>query len=207
MVPPGRRWRIYGLRCEAPQISPLASVIRHRRAAGIRQAQPNARESNAAVSGCPPEGVPTPFASSDDLVDYIQSEEVAYVDVRFCDVPGVMQHFSVPAASFDAEFVQQGVAFDGSSIRGFQSIHEADMLLLPDVSTAQLDPFRAAKTLNVNCFVHDPFTCQAYSRDPRNVARKAEEFIRSSGIADTAYFGPEAVDRFTKSRASEWLTV
>jgi glutamine synthetase len=133
-----------------------------------------------------------PFASSSDLVDYIRSEDVAYVDVRFCDVPGVMQHFSVPASSFDADFVEQGVAFDGSSIRGFQSIHESDMLLQPDISTAQLDPFRAAKTLNVNCFVYDPFTRQAYSRDPRNVARKAEEFITSSGIADTAYFGPEA---------------
>ena len=132
------------------------------------------------------------FSSTTEVVDFIGSEDVAYVDLRFCDVPGVMQHFSVPAAALDAEFVEQGVAFDGSSIRGFQSIHESDMLLLPDISTAQLDPFRAARTLNVNCFVHDPFTHQAYSRDPRNVARKAEDFIRTTGIADTAYFGPEA---------------
>ncbi len=87
---------------------------------------------------------------------------------------------------------RKGLAFDGSSIRGFQSIHESDMLLLPDPETATIDPFRAAKTLNVNFFVHDPFTLELYSRDPRNVARKAENYLISSGIADTAYFGPEA---------------
>ena len=84
------------------------------------------------------------------------------------------------------------MAFDGSSIRGFQSIHESDMLLLPDPDTAQIDPFRAAKTLNLNFFVHDPFTLEPYSRDPRNVARKAENYLASTGIADTAYFGAEA---------------
>jgi glutamine synthetase len=117
------------------------------------------------------------FASPTELVDYIREEDVAYVDVRFCDVPGVMQHFSVPAQSFDADLINGGLAFDGSSIRGFQSIHESDMLLLPDIGTAQLDPFRAAKTLNVNCFVHDPFTREPYSRDPRNVARKAQDYV------------------------------
>ncbi len=84
------------------------------------------------------------------------------------------------------------MAFDGSSIRGFQSIHESDMLLLPDPETAKIDPFRAAKTLNLNFFVHDPFTLEPYSRDPRNVARKAENYLNSTGIADTAYFGAEA---------------
>jgi glutamine synthetase len=132
------------------------------------------------------------FTSATDLVDFIRNEEVEYVDLRFCDVPGVMQHFSAPARSFDADLIVDGLAFDGSSIRGFQSIHESDMLLLPDVSTAKVDPFRTAKTLNVNCFVHDPFTREAYSRDPRNVARKAENYIKNTGIADTAYFGAEA---------------
>ena len=85
-----------------------------------------------------------------------------------------------------------GLAFDGSSIRGFQAIHESDMLLLPDVSSAFVDPFRVEKTVALNFFIHDPFTREAYSRDPRNVAKKAEAYLKSSGIADTAYFGPEA---------------
>ena len=80
--------------------------------------------------------------------------------------------------------------FDGSSIRGFQEIHESDMLLLPDATTAVLDPFRTHQTLNLTFFVHDPLTGEPYSRDPRNIAKKAEEYLRGSGIADTAYFGP-----------------
>ncbi len=132
----------------------------------------------------------TPTTSG--IQDYINAEEVEYVDIRFCDVPGIQQHFSIPASMFGPDLVDNGIAFDGSSVRGFQAIHESDMLLLPDLRTAQLDSFRAAKTLNIDCFVHDPHTRAAYSRDPRNVARKAEEYLRSTGIADTAYFGPEA---------------
>jgi glutamine synthetase len=133
-----------------------------------------------------------PFTTVDDVVGYIDTEGIEYVDIRFCDLPGVLQHFTIPAKAFDADLAENGVAFDGSSIRGFQSIHESDMLLLPDLGTARLDPFRTAKTLNINCFVHDPFTRESYSRDPRNVARKAEAYLTSTGIADTAYFGPEA---------------
>ena len=87
---------------------------------------------------------------------------------------------------------EEGLAFDGSSIRGFQQIHESDMLLLPDVATSFVDPFRVEKTLALNFFIHDPFTREPYSRDPRNVAKKAETYLASSGIADTAYFGAEA---------------
>ena len=132
------------------------------------------------------------FSDSDEVLRFIADEDVEFVDVRFCDLPGVMQHFTVPAAFFDAEIIEEGLAFDGSSVRGFQSIHESDMLLMPDPATARIDPFRVQKTLNINFFVHDPFTREAYSRDPRNVARKAEDFLASTGIADTAYFGPEA---------------
>ena len=103
-----------------------------------------------------------------------------------------MQHFNVPVESFDEDVFSDGLAFDGSSIRGFQQIHESDMLLLPDVATAFVDPFRVEKTLALNFFIHDPFTREAYSRDPRNVAKKAETYLAASGIADTAYFGPEA---------------
>lgn len=132
------------------------------------------------------------FSQPDELIRFIQDESVRFVDVRFCDLPGVMQHFTIPVESFDTDILEEGLAFDGSSIRGFQAIHESDMLLTPDVSTAFIDPFRAQKTVVLNFFIADPFTREPYSRDPRNVARKAEQYLASSGIADTAYFGAEA---------------
>ena len=128
----------------------------------------------------------------DDIQRLIADEKVESIDVRFCDLPGVMQHFTVPAKAFDLEAYEEGLAFDGSSVRGFQSIHESDMLLLPDPETARIDPFRKAKTLSLNFFVHDPFTREAYSRDPRNIARKAEQYIAEYGVADNVFFGPEA---------------
>ncbi|BDH58145.1 type I glutamate--ammonia ligase [Tsukamurella sp. PLM1] len=132
------------------------------------------------------------FTTKEELLDYLKTENVEYVDIRFCDLPGTMQHFSIPASAFDESVFEDGLAFDGSSIRGFQSIDESDMMLLPDVSSARIDPFRAAKTMNISFFVHDPFTREAYSRDPRNIARKAEEYLKSTGIADTCFFGAEA---------------
>jgi glutamine synthetase len=132
------------------------------------------------------------FANPEELLRYLKDEDVKFVDVRFCDLPGVMQHFNMPVESFDDSVITDGLAFDGSSIRGFQAIHESDMMLLPDVNTAFVDPFRIQKTLALNFFIHDPFTREAYSRDPRNVAKKAETYLASSGIADTAYFGAEA---------------
>jgi glutamine synthetase len=112
--------------------------------------------------------------------------------VRFCDLPGVMQHFNVPASTVDADFMKNGQMFDGSSIRGFQAIHESDMKLIPDLDTAYIDPFRVAKTININMSIVDPYTGEPYSRDPRQIVRKAEAHLKSTGIADTAYFAPEA---------------
>jgi len=132
------------------------------------------------------------FTNPDEVIKYLKDEGVKFVDVRFCDLPGVMQHFTVPAETVDAHFFTEGVMFDGSSIRGFQAIHESDMQLLPDVTSSRLDPFRKEKTLNVNFFIHDPLTGEQYSRDPRNVAKKAEAYLKGTGVADTAYFGPEA---------------
>ena len=132
------------------------------------------------------------FSSPDEVIRYIQEEDVKFVDVRFCDLPGVMQHFNVPAESVDADFFANGQMFDGSSIRGFQAIHESDMKLTPDLGSAYLDPFRAEKTLIVNMSIRDPFTDELYSRDPRNIAAKAEAYLKSTGIADTAFFAPEA---------------
>lgn len=132
------------------------------------------------------------FTNPDEVLRFLADEDVQFVDVRFCDLPGVMQHFTVPAATFDRDTFTEGLPFDGSSVRGFQSIHESDMLLLPDPYTARIDPFRAEKTMILNFFVHDPLTMEPYSRDPRNIARKAEQYLRESGIADTAFFGAEA---------------
>ncbi len=132
------------------------------------------------------------FQGADDMLAYIKDEGVETVDIRFCDLPGIMQHFQVPVSSFGPEVFEEGLSFDGSSIRGFQKIHESDMSLLPDPTTAYVDPFRKAKTLCVNFFVHDPLTKEAYSRDPRNIARKAEAYLASTGIGDTAFFAPEA---------------
>jgi glutamine synthetase len=132
------------------------------------------------------------FTQPDDVQRFITDEDVKFVDVRFSDLPGVMQHFTVPGAAFDEDAINNGIAFDGSSIRGFQAIHESDMVLLPDLATARLDPFRTEKTLIINFFVHDPLTHEPYSRDPRNIARKAEQYISETGIADSAFFGAEA---------------
>ncbi|WP_406717037.1 type I glutamate--ammonia ligase [Trueperella pyogenes] len=132
------------------------------------------------------------FSSVDEATRFIAEEGVEFVDVRFCDLPGVMQHFSIPIATFDKESLDEGLMFDGSSIRGFTKIHESDMKLMPDLSTAFIDPFRKRKTLVLNFFVVDPFTGEPYSRDPRNIAKRAEEYLRSTGIADTVYFGAEA---------------
>jgi glutamine synthetase len=132
------------------------------------------------------------FKNAAEVLSYIKKEDVEMVDVRFCDLPGVMQHFTVPVSSFGEEVFTDGLGFDGSSIRGFQEIHESDMLLLPDPTTARIDPFRTRKTLILNFFIHDPLTGEAYSRDPRNIAKKAEAYLQTTGIADTAFFGAEA---------------
>jgi len=127
-----------------------------------------------------------------DVVRLVQDQNIEVVDFRFCDLPGLMQHFSVPAHELSEEAFEDGYGFDGSSIRGFQEIQESDMLLIPDPNTAVIDPFRTHPTLNINCFVRDPVTGESYSRDPRYVAKKAEDYLRGTGLADTAYFGPEA---------------
>jgi glutamine synthetase len=120
-----------------------------------------------------------------EVVQYAADQGVEIVDLRFCDLPGLMQHFSVPIGQLTEDTFEDGFGFDGSSIRGFQEIQESDMILRPDPDTAVIDPFRRHKTLNLNCWVHDPVTLESYSRDPRYVAQKAEAYLRSTGIADT----------------------
>ena len=130
--------------------------------------------------------------SASDVLKFAKDNNVEIVDVRFCDLPGLMQHFSVPAHELTEDVFEDGLGFDGSSIRGFQEIQESDMLLIPDPNTAVLDPFRQHVTLNINAHVRDPLTGESYTRDPRYIVQKAEAYLKSTGLADTAYFGPEA---------------
>jgi glutamine synthetase len=120
------------------------------------------------------------------------AKNVKMVDLRFIDLPGTWQHFTIPAHRLDLDLFEEGIPFDGSSIRGFQEIHESDMLLLLDPDTAFIDPVAPLPTLVISCDVYDPITKQPYSRDPRYVARKAEAYLKQTGIGDTAFFGPEA---------------
>jgi glutamine synthetase len=119
-------------------------------------------------------------------------KDVKLVDVRFIDLPGTWQHFTIPVRRLDEDLFKEGLPFDGSSIRGFQEIHESDMLLMPDPETAFIDPVADIPTLVLTCDVYDPITLQPYERDPRYVARKAEAYVKQTGIADTVFFGPEA---------------
>ncbi|MHB1787581.1 MAG: glutamine synthetase beta-grasp domain-containing protein, partial [Acidimicrobiales bacterium] len=121
-----------------------------------------------------------------EVLSLAKENKVEYVDYRFCDLPGLMQHVSVPVSQINEDTFVEGHGFDGSSIRGFQEIQESDMILVPDPNTATVDPFRARPTLILNCFVKDPVTMESYSRDPRYVASKAEAYLMSSGLADTA---------------------
>ncbi|MEU2198881.1 type I glutamate--ammonia ligase [Isoptericola sp. NPDC019482] len=132
------------------------------------------------------------FTNAEEAIAFTRREGVEFIDVRFIDLPGVMQHFNIPVGQFDESSFTEGLMFDGSSIRGFQAIHESDMKLVPDVTTAYLDPFRKRKTLIVNFSIVDPFTDEPYARDPRTIAAKAEAYLKSTGIADTAFFAPEA---------------
>ena len=108
-----------------------------------------------------------------DVIKQIADEGIEFVDFRFCDLPGLMQHYTIPARVLDESVFEEGLGFDGSSIRGFQEIQESDMLLVPDAGTTYVDEFRQHKTLNIHCYVRDPLTGESYSRDPRYVDTKA----------------------------------
>ena len=132
------------------------------------------------------------FHSPKEVLDFIKKEGVQFVDFRFLDFPGTWQHFSMPAHAVDASSFEEGLGFDGSSIRGWKTINESDMLVMPLAETAQLDPFTKHKTVFMICAIKDPITKELYQKDPRNIAVKAEKFLISTGIADQAFFGPEA---------------
>jgi glutamine synthetase len=126
-----------------------------------------------------------------ELMKFVKDKGIKIIDFRFVDLPGLWQHFSMTSGELEEDMFEEGVGFDGSSIRGFQKIQESDMLLIPDASTAFVDPFTTIPTLDIICNVKDPVTLQPYSRDPRYISQKAEKYLKSTGIGDTAYFGPE----------------
>ncbi|MDP6375808.1 MAG: type I glutamate--ammonia ligase [Pseudomonadales bacterium] len=128
---------------------------------------------------------------SENTLKMISDQDVRWVDLRFTDPRGKEQHTTVPASRIDADTMADGVMFDGSSISGWKSINESDMILMPDDETPVIDPFRDETTLNLRCDIVEPSTMQPYDRDPRSVAKKAESYLTSTGIGDTAYFGPE----------------
>ena len=132
-----------------------------------------------------------PDPTPQGVVNWARSNGLVMVDLKFIDMPGQWQHFTVPISELSAGVFKNGLGFDGSSIRGWQKINESDMLVIPDPTTAVIDPVYKVPTLSLVCDIVDPVTKQPYSRDPRYVGRKAEAFLRSSGLADTAYFGPE----------------
>ena len=127
-----------------------------------------------------------------DVLNLIQEKGAKFVDVKFVDVPGTWQHFTVPAYRIDEETFTNGIPFDGSSVRGFQTIDESDMLLIPDPDSAILDPFTEYPTVSIIADVEDPITREKYPRDPRNIAKAAEAYLYATGIADVVYLGPEA---------------
>ncbi|MGF1613341.1 MAG: glutamate--ammonia ligase [Gammaproteobacteria bacterium] len=127
----------------------------------------------------------------DDVLKLIQDKEVKFVDLRFTDSRGKEQHVSIPSRSVGADFFEDGKMFDGSSIAGWKGIHESDMVLMPEAATAVLDPFTDETTLILRCDILEPNTMQGYERDPRSLAKRAEAYLRSTGIGDTAFFGPE----------------
>ncbi len=127
-----------------------------------------------------------------EVLEFAKKNEVKMVDLKFMDLPGTWQHFGVPVSQLEEDSFEDGFGFDGSSIRGWQPIHASDMLVVPDPETAIMDPFTSVPTLSLICNIVDPITKESYSRDPRYVARKAENYLKSTGLGDTAYFGPEA---------------
>ena len=132
------------------------------------------------------------MADTKKVLDLIKEHDVRYVDFRFTDPRGKWQHLAHHVRTISDDFLSSGVMFDGSSIAGWKAINESDMLLVPDCETAVLDPFAAQTSLIVFCDVHEPLTGQPYGRDPRSIAKKAEQYLKASGVGDTAYFGPEA---------------
>ena len=128
----------------------------------------------------------------DKILSFVKTNDIKFIDMKFMDFPGQWQHFTIPANQLDKNTFSDGLGFDGSSIRGWKNINDSDMLIIPDANTMFVDTFIEAPTISLICDVYEPATKERYSRCPRNIVLKATEYLKSTGIADTAYFGPEA---------------
>src|SRR6266571_2200166 len=126
-----------------------------------------------------------------DVLKFAEKHGAKMVDLKFIDLPGIWQHTTVPIQQLKEDSFEDGFGLDGSSIRGWQPINACDMLIIPDPTTAKMEPFTQYPTLSLICNVYDPITKEPYSRDPRNIIRKAEKYLKSTGLGDVAYFGPE----------------
>ena len=126
-----------------------------------------------------------------EAIQLAKEKSARMVNLKFLDFIGIWQHFTIPMSQLSEDVFEEGLGFDGSSIRGWQPIHASDMLVIPDSATAVMDPFMETPTVSLICNIIDPITKEAYSRDPRGIAQKAEAYLKSTGIGDTAYFGPE----------------
>lgn len=144
--------------------------------------------------------------SAEHVLTMLNEHEVKFVDLRFTDTKGKEQHVTIPAHQVNAEFFEEGKMFDGSSIGGWKGINESDMVLMPDASTAVIDPFFADSTLIIRCDILEPGTLQGYDRDPRSIAKRAEDYLRATGIADTVLFGPEPESSCSTTSASAHLS-
>src|SRR6202795_5008002 len=132
------------------------------------------------------------MATAADVMNMVKDNEVKFVDFRFTDTRGKEQHVSVPVKAFGMSKFEDGHAFDGSSIAGWKGIESSDMLLMPDADSARMDPFTDETVLNITCDVIEPMDGKGYDRDPRSLAKRAEAYLKSTGIGDTAYFGPDS---------------
>src|SRR6516162_214044 len=181
------------LTTQAPKRS--SEQVAQERLAGLAAPARHHRERRSAVNALTPTERRMPMSynckTPNDVIKVIKNDKIEMIDLRFTDLPGLWQHFSVPPRALDANSFSDGVGFDGSSIRGFQEIQESDMLVVPDPTTAFVDVFAEAPTLVLICSILDPITGQPYNRDPRYIAQKAEAYLRSTGTGDAAYFGPE----------------
>src|SRR6201994_1183896 len=170
----------------------MCAVSGHRAGSLRHRAQSDELGDTVAVTSSSQSAAAAGATTAADVLAFAHDRNAEMVDLKFVDLPGAWQHMTLPLAALEESDFDSGLGFDGSSIRGFQEIHESDMLLIPDATTAFIDPFYTRGTLSLICSIADPVLGEPYGRDPRFVGQKAERHLVESGIADVAYFGPEA---------------
>src|SRR5205085_4484849 len=157
-----------------------------------RRCRERQRRDRGALAGAQTNAEDLKMAKGKDVVGLAHDKKAVMVDLKFMDFVGLWQHFTIPIAELTEAVFEEGLGFDGSSIRGWAPIHASDMLVVPDPDSAVMDPFMKDPTMSLICNIVDPITKEPYSRDPRYIAQKAERYLKQSGVGDTAFYGPEA---------------